>query len=186
MNSKNFLFAAVFVILSFFAICFVWEARSALPENEGKDVSVGACEAGFSATTVMNECPYIPEVGCLNLTEVTYTEHFKCGCEKSLPNHVLGCLNQSSWEKCFSFDGFRLIEDPEGHSALKNNEGACGQHKVTTCIPVQNGWVIYYHICPYNNNNVYEIKLPNINCLINSSVSPVNESCGDRHSVTGC
>ena len=47
MNSKSFLFAAVFVILSFFAICFVWEARSALPENEGKDVPVGACGGGY-------------------------------------------------------------------------------------------------------------------------------------------
>ena len=47
MNAKSFLFAAVFVVLSFFAICFVWEIQSALPENEGKDVSVGACSGGY-------------------------------------------------------------------------------------------------------------------------------------------
>ena len=44
MNSKNFLFAAVFVILSFFAICFVWEARPALPIKNVSEAKVGSCD----------------------------------------------------------------------------------------------------------------------------------------------
>ncbi len=49
MNSKCFLFAAVFVALSFFAICFVWEARFVLPVDENYDVTVGSCNGSPGA-----------------------------------------------------------------------------------------------------------------------------------------
>ena len=59
MNSKSFLFAAVFAVLSFFAICFVWEMRSTLPENEVKDVSVGACTGGQAKTSDVTNCEHL-------------------------------------------------------------------------------------------------------------------------------
>ena len=52
MNSKSFLFATIFIVLSFFAICFVWEVRSALPEGGGKEIAVGACATGFKSATL--------------------------------------------------------------------------------------------------------------------------------------
>ena len=46
MNSKSFL-TAVLVAVSFFALCFVWEMRSALPVGKNYGVTVGACN-GFA------------------------------------------------------------------------------------------------------------------------------------------
>ena len=55
MNSKSFL-TAVLVAVSFFALCFVWEMRSVLPEGGGKEIAVGACAGGQAKTSVVTNC----------------------------------------------------------------------------------------------------------------------------------
>ena len=81
MNSKSFLFAAVLVILSFFAICFVLEARSALPENEVNDVSVGACVGGYDCIPWNGFCSK-PKEPCRTVyRESIFGFQFPDGCD---------------------------------------------------------------------------------------------------------
>ena len=185
MNSKNFIIA-VAVVLSFFAICFVWEVRSDVPENEGKDLSVGACNTLRTSLLLPDACPPTPEKSCE--TSYSYqTIHFNCGCEQTF-YLIAGCARPYSESACTAKDGHLAILSEEGIYVDDTKSGNCGEKTGYYCETAYPGQKItlthdFNSECPHGSFSVEKTVYP---CLrTNNRV--LNLDCGTKKEVKkGC
>ena len=184
MNAKSFLFAAVFVVLSFFAICFVWEARSALPENEGKDVSVGACEGGYSVT-LKDDCPFQPQNLCDPKIEYDFPLILNgCKCSVVIPKLYTGCTCLQGRTHCEANDGNKILPDPEGGSVPITVDNGCGPYFEFNYEVEELPSLSYPHTCPKTGSTVTHY-IKRFGCKSKDENATI-KFCGDRNSTTGC
>ncbi len=190
MNSKNFLFAAVFVILSFFAICFVWEMRSALPVDTQRDISVGACVGGQARSIRINACVSKPQQICESLVLHDVVVPFPCGHDVTVETLTGECKHETAYDQpCLPSNGYYLMVS-EGGDYVQGDPESCGTREAVKC---QDRVVRTYpliHICPDNNNNgnnnepvILQAELHECTEKPNSTT---NEPCGEKATVTGC
>lgn len=184
MNSKNFLFAAVFVVLSFFAICFVWEARSALRESEVNDVSVGACVTGSISVSVPNVCHETTEEICSYTITTDYVYTLYCGCTQLLSSYTDGCTSAFEKTKCFSSAGNGLFPDSEGDAVSLMVPYGCGLCSRYECHNIAFPSIPVDHHCPKDQND-YHYLIQQKGCERDSKLYDM-PSCGDRQSTTSC
>ena len=185
MNSKSFLFATIFIVLSFFAICFVWEMRSALPEGGGKEIAVGACATGFKSATLKDACPFRASTVCGHKIEYNVPVTLDgCNCEVVVPSLLTGCTCTQGNTACEADDGDHLSPDTEGEAVSTVIEGGCGSYFKFYFEIEDLPSLPFSHTCPKTGKSR--------TCYIKrSGCKPKNEnptikSCGDRPSTSGC
>ncbi|MBR2694424.1 MAG: hypothetical protein IKE69_09435 [Thermoguttaceae bacterium] len=182
MNSKNFIIA-VAVVISFFAACFVWEMRSALPESEGKDVSVGSCAGGQARRIVINACVYKPQKECESVVLYDAPVPFRCGHDVIVETLTSDCKHETSREPCYSSNGYSLNALDAG-DYVQGNPASCGTTTVKECKDRITNTYPLFHRCPIDN------KLRKINIDVHECFEKPNsatqESCGEKATVTGC
>ena len=185
MNSKNFIIA-VAVVISFFAACFVWEARSALPEGGGKEIAVGACNTFVISILLPDACPPTPEISCE--TSIVYqTIHFDCGCEQTFPLNS-GCVRPYSESACTAKNGHLTLPSEYGIYVDDTKSGNCGEKTGYYCETAYPGQKI-----PLTHD--FDPKCPHGSCSVEKTVYPChrtnnrvpNLDCGTKKEVKkGC
>ena len=181
MNSKNFIIA-VAVVISFFAACFVWEARSALPGEMRKDISVGGCINGHARKPKTGACQASNVKNCD--TQTSYNTYiFPCGEEGSVQLHTY-CASHHSESACTESNGYILRQDQEGDYVDNSTIGGCGPKEGYKCVPglMQSRPVTH----------VPTLDCPGCSIIIDEypckkSTTPVpNLNCGNKSDVKGC
>lgn len=183
MNSRNFI-VTVAVAISFFTACFVWETRSALPENEGKDLSVGACH-GSRSVIFPFACPYVHEDLCH--TRILYDEEYSlpCGCACIIPVRHVGCTCMEGRTACAPKNGRTLVIDAEGHEEFALEKGGCGNYDIYLYKTRAMESIPYDHSdCPNGSPDEYEI--PEYECIIDEAHSPIDMPCGSLLTSKAC
>ena len=185
MNSKSFL-TAVLVAVSFFALCFVWEMRSVLPEGGGKEIAVGACVGGLCAELFPDSCESKPEEPCV--TRVKYDEPYTlpCGCIEILDVWRKGCSSSQGRTECHSKAGKRLLSDQDGDEVLDIEEGGCGDFTTFSCKRrIVGGIPVNHENCP-NGHSDYPFLIEEYDCIRDFSKPIIIRSCGDYQNTKGC
>lgn len=190
MNSKCFLFAAIFVILSFFAICFIWEARSALPVNTQRDISVGSCVGGQAIGICLNACVSKPQQFCETTVLHNAVVPFPCGHNVIVDTLTSTCEHDAAYDQpCFPSNGYYLMLLESGNYVQGDPE-SCGIREGVECQDRVVGTYPLVHICPDNNNNGNNNKPIILQAELHECTEKPNsttyESCGEKATITGC
>lgn len=184
MNSRNFIIA-VAVAISFFAACFAWETRGVLRGNGGKDVSVGSCGNGNSATIISYACQ--ATLGRFCETSSSFrTIYFNCGYHMNVELND-DCTIEYSEGACNESHGHSLVIMENGSYVDDTNWGNCGKKTAYYCkTPKEPETVRIWHgnisSC---TENCYE-DVPVYPCHQSETVVPFL-NCGTKNEVkNGC
>ena len=186
MNSRNFIIS-VAVAISFFAACFAWETRSALPENEGKNLSVGAC-MGYCAQEYSDfKCREFASQVCREHHE--YGEYvFDCTSHHSepIPGFPISCESNVSSSGCTQRGGMVADTETSGNVSFAPRIDGCGTRTERPCIEDVVDIHTISHLCP-DNNIPYTADFPVCECCPNPNENTqTTKSCGSIMEPNGC
>lgn len=187
MNSKSFLFATIFIVLSFFAICFVWEVRSALPENEGKEVSVGACMGYFAQVYSDFKCREFASQVCREHREYGGYE-FDCPSHHTepIPGIPISCESSVSSTGCTQRGGMVVDSETPGNVTFALVINGCGTRTERPCKEISTGNTRITHFCP-DNHITYTVDFPTCECRLDPDENnKTTKSCGSILEPNGC